>query len=114
MADVYERAHAFLFPSREDVFGLALVEAMAAGLACATSRAPGAVADLCADDENALVVHSHDPRAWAHTIERLVSDDGLCRRLGSRGAKTIDARWTLDHAVDAMAAGLRLGLLTRR
>ena len=57
--DVYGAADVFAFPSRSDVFGLALVEAMGSGLAVATTRAPGAVADLCVDGHNAMVLSGH-------------------------------------------------------
>ena len=51
-----EKSDVFLFPSRVDPFGLALVEAMAAELAAIVSPAPGAVADLAVSGHNCLVV----------------------------------------------------------
>ena len=41
------RADVFVFPTRFDIFGLSLVEAMGAGLACVVSRSAGGVDDLC-------------------------------------------------------------------
>ena len=105
----YRRADVFLFPTHADVFGLVLVEAMAAGLATAVSRAAGAAADLCVDGVNALVVPDHAPESWAAAVARLVGDHELRARLRRRAAATVAARWTLAHAVDAMVAGLRLG-----
>lgn len=109
----YRAADGFLFPTRADVFGLALVEAMGAGLPAVTSTDAGAVSDVAVHEHNCLVVEGHDPRDWARAIERLVRDDHLRRTVGERAARTIRSRWTVEHAVDGMLAGLRLGLSRR-
>jgi D-inositol-3-phosphate glycosyltransferase len=111
--ELYAHAHAFAFPSRADVFGLAPVEAMASGLATIVAGTPGVVADLCVDGYNALVVDSHDPADWAAAIERVVRDQELRARLAAEAARTIERRWTVEHAADALIAGLRLGVLSR-
>lgn len=109
----YRAADAFLFPTRADIFGLALVEGMGAGLASVTSTSAGAVSDLAVHEQNCLVVDGHAPEDWARAIERIVSDDELRASLGARAATTIRRRWTVEHAAEAMIAGLRLGLLRR-
>ena len=80
-------------------------------MAVATTRAPGAVADLCVDGHNAMVLSSHQPEEWATALTRLV-EDGAAPRESLRGegqTRGIARRWTIDHAADAMLAGLRLG-----
>lgn len=108
-----DRADVFLFPSREEVFGLALVEAMQAGCAVVSSPVPGVVGDLCVDRHNAYLVSDHDPKSWALAISRLVSEPLLRAELGERANETVGARWTMEHSVDAFIAGLRLGTLVR-
>jgi glycosyltransferase involved in cell wall biosynthesis len=110
----YSKADVFAFPSRSDVFGLALVEAMAFGLATLTSGSPGAVADLCVHEHNCLLTQSHEPSVWRERLAELTDDHDLGRTLGLRAHQTVARRWTLDHAADAMLAGLRLGILVRR
>lgn len=112
VAAALAEADAFLFPTRSDIFGLALVEAMGSQAAPIVSRAAGAVDDLAVDGHNALVVDGHDPATWARSIERIVDDAELRRALADRAHRTIAARWTVQHAADAMIAGLRLGVLT--
>jgi glycosyltransferase involved in cell wall biosynthesis len=112
--DCYRRADAFLFPSRSDVFGLVLVEAMGSGLATITASAPASVADLAVSERNCLVLDNHDPRAWAQAIRRLTEDTALRRRLTTAGRRTVLRRWTIEHSVDAWIAGLRLALLSAR
>jgi glycosyltransferase involved in cell wall biosynthesis len=108
----YEASHVFLFPSRVDVFGLALVEAMASGLATVVSQFPGAVADLGVSGHNCLVVRDRTPASWAGPLRRLVTDHELRLRLGDAARRTIERRWTMSHAVEATLAGLRLGALS--
>lgn len=112
----YREAEIFLFPTRFDVFGLVLVEAMGAGLATIASNTCGAIADLALTGENCVVIDGHDPTDWAAAIRALVYDPKLRMTLGREAQETIRRRWTLDHAADAMVAGLRLGVLadTRR
>jgi hypothetical protein len=107
-------ADALVFPTRADVFGLVLVEAMGAGVAPIVSRAAGAVDDLGVDGHNAIVVDGHEPATWAKAINQLASNPALAKELGVRARRTVESRWTIDHAVDAMTAGLRLGALTRK
>jgi len=106
-------ADALLFPTRADVFGLVLVEAMGSGVAPVVSRRAGAVDDLSVNGHNAIVVDNLDPRVWAAAIDQLATDRTLATELGANARRTIEARWTVDHAVDAMIAGLRLGALAR-
>ena len=109
----YEKADVFLFPSQFDVFGLVLVEAMAAGLSCIVSRAPGAVDDLCVADWNAVIVDRYDALSWAEAITHVIANPKRAQAMGTAAAETIRHRWTLNHAAEAMIAGFRLGQLTR-
>jgi glycosyltransferase involved in cell wall biosynthesis len=109
----HSKADIFLFPSRYDIFGLVLVEAMGAGTAVVVSRNAGAVSDLVVNGVNAVFVEDHDPRNWAAAIRRLARDPELRSTLGENARATIRRRWTIEHAADAMVAGLRLGLLKR-
>lgn len=113
VADARGHSDAFVFPSRTEVFGLALVEAMGSGLATVTAPAPGAVADLAVAGRNCQVARSHEPGEWAREVRSLVVDGEARARVGAAAAQTVRARWTIAHAVDATVAGLRLGLLAR-
>lgn len=111
--ECYARAHAFVFPSQYDLFGLVLVEAMAAGLPVITSAAPGAVTDLAVDGSNCIVVGDPTVDAWEAALRRLAEDRELRQRLGVRARLTVRRRWTIDHAAEAMLAGFRLGVLAQ-
>jgi glycosyltransferase involved in cell wall biosynthesis len=104
----YARADVFVFPSRTDVFGLVLVEAMGAGRPIVTSGAPGAVSDLLVHGSNGIVVEENTVKAWSEAIWTLAKDGRLRERLGNRASETIRSRWTIAHAADAMIASLHL------
>lgn len=112
--EAYGEADIFLFPSQFDVFGLVLVEAMAAGLTCIVSSAPGAVEDLCVQGWNAEIVDQPDPAVWAAAISKAIEETERSAALGAAAAMTVRQRWTMEHAADAMIAGFRLAQLTRR
>ena len=111
VGDLYEAADIFAFPSDFDVFGLVIVEAFAAGLAVVASDAPGAVSDLAVPGRNCLLADEHTPPAWAASLRLLVEDGALRRTLGEAARATVQRRWTMDHAADAMLAGLTLGAM---
>jgi glycosyltransferase involved in cell wall biosynthesis len=110
----YRRAEVFLFPSQYDIFGLVMVEAMAAGLAVISSDKPGAVSDIAASGVNCLLVRDPSPEAWAAAIRLLVNDAAFRRHLGEWASRTIHHRWTINHAAAAMMAGLTIGALAPR
>jgi D-inositol-3-phosphate glycosyltransferase len=101
----------FLFPTRADVFGLALVEAMASGLAPIVSSAAGAVADLAVAGWNCLIIEGHDPGQWASAITRVVEDGDLRLSLAEQARITIRRRWTIEHSADAIVAAFRLAMV---
>ncbi len=111
VGELYEAADVFAFPSDFDVFGLVIVEAFAAGLAVLASDAPGAVSDLAVPGRNCLLAEEHTPHAWAASLRLLVEDGALRRTLGEAARATVQRRWTMDHAADAMLAGLTLGAM---
>ena len=105
----FEHADGFVFPSRIDVFGLVLVEALGTGVATIVNRSAGAVADLAVDHHNCLVVDSDDLRDWATSLEQLVIDGtsgGVSRGPAHRQSRGAGRSST---PFDAFVAGLRLG-----
>ena len=87
-------ARAFAFPSRGEAFGIALLEAMAAGVP-SVAAAAGGIPEFVRDGENALLVPPDDASALARALARLSSDEALRRRLSVAGRRTASAlTWT--------------------
>ncbi len=89
----FRAADFFAFPSRYEAFGLALLEAMAAGLAAVASRAGGILE--VATEETALFVPVGDVDALAEALVCLATDPLRRSQLGAVGrtrAKAFDVR----------------------
>ena len=85
-------------PSFGEGFGLAALEAMAAGVPVVASDA-GPLPEVVSDGESGLVVAAGDDQAWAQAIFALASDRSLRLHLGN-GAR---ARACRDFSVEDMA-----------
>jgi len=83
---LYEKAHAFVFPSTFEGFGIPVLEAMAAGIpvACADIPALREVAGEGAE-EAALFFDPLDEDALAAALDRIATDTELRRRLAAAG-----------------------------
>jgi glycosyltransferase involved in cell wall biosynthesis len=95
----------FVLPGVEEPFGVAFVEAMAAGLPAIGSRGEGGPEDIAAAGEGMVLVAPDDPGALAAEIERLSSDPAELRRLGAAARETVAAHFTWERCgVDTVAA----------
>lgn len=72
--------HIKLFPTISEGFGVALVEAMACGLAPITAAAPGPL-EIVQDGKDAIVVPCRDSAALEQALERLIQDRAQLDRL---------------------------------
>lgn len=88
------RAHdVFLFPSLSEGFGLALVEAMAAGLPAITTFT-GLANDRLIHGKNCLLVPKAAPTATARAVVDLATDLELRRGIGASAAASVaDLTW---------------------
>ena len=78
----------FLMPSLQEGLGLALMEAMAQGLAVVGS-AVGGIKTLIQDGVNGLLVQPADPESIAQAIIKLLQNDQMRSNLGSQARKFI-------------------------
>jgi glycogen synthase len=93
LARILVDAHIFALPSRGEPFGIALLEAMAAGVPSVATRA-GGVIEFARDDDNAVLVEQDDAAGLARAISRLNADSVLRKRLAAAGRSTArDLSW---------------------
>lgn len=85
----YLAADLFCLPSLQEGFGIAYLEAMAAGLPVVATRA-AAVPEVVPDGEVGLLVPPRDPEALAAALARLLDDTDLRRRLGQAGRRRVE------------------------
>jgi len=91
----------FVFPSVKEGLGIALLEALASGKACVASRI-GGIVDIISDGETGLLVGVGDVEGIGGAILRLLDDDGLRKKIGSRGRVLVRERFTLDSMAAQM------------
>lgn len=82
----------FARPSRSEGFGLAFVEAMAAGVPV-VATAVGGIPDFIRDGENGLLCRPNDPSHVADAIGRLLRDDALRKRLVANARSLVQERY---------------------
>ncbi|HEV2523211.1 MAG TPA: glycosyltransferase family 4 protein [Candidatus Acidoferrales bacterium] len=85
LARHYEEADVFVFPSLGGGIGLAVYEAMAAGLPVITSDGDVVIRD----GVDGLVVPAHETERWAETLLRLKENADLRQRLGASAAERV-------------------------
>ncbi len=81
-------ADIFVFPSRQEGFPNALMEAMAAGLPLVASRI-GGVAELISDGGNGSLFQSGNSRDLAEKVVQLLDDPPLAREMGQQARQTV-------------------------
>jgi glycosyltransferase involved in cell wall biosynthesis len=95
----------FVMPGVEEPFGVAFVEAMAAGLPAIGTRGEGGPEDIAAAGEGMVLVAPDDPGALAAAIERLTADRSELARLGAAARATDAANFTWERCgVETVAA----------
>jgi len=88
MSDFYRRCDAFVFPTVDDGFGMALLEAMAHGLPSIATAHCGA-AELFTPGQDLLIVPVQDAAALTDAMEQIYTSSPLRDRLRSYAFQTL-------------------------
>jgi teichuronic acid biosynthesis glycosyltransferase TuaC len=95
----------FVMPGVEEPFGVAFVEAMAAGLPAIGSRGEGGPEDIAAAGPGMILVEPDDPAGLAAALARMTSDRAELARLGAAARETVAANFTWKRCgVETVAA----------
>ena len=92
----FAAADVFVLPTRQDPWGITLIEAMAAGVPVVTTAAAGSSAAVRAAGAG-LVLDDDSPSALAAAVASLVDDPGLRRELGLRGPAAAEPFGAAHH-----------------
>jgi glycosyltransferase involved in cell wall biosynthesis len=96
----------FVLPSLGECFGIASVEAMAAGLPVVATRVGGA-ADIVDHGRTGFLIAPSDSRALASDLTRLVRDSELRHRMGRAGRARAESEFDVVKNARALVACLR-------
>ena len=90
LRECYKTAGAFVLPTREDCFGLVLIEAMCAGLPIIVSRYSDGAAETVTEDVNGYIVDPYDTAQFTWAIDRTFTDEQTRKRLGMAGCEATE------------------------
>jgi mannosyltransferase len=103
----YRRLTIYAFTSRNEGFGLTLIEAMSVGAALVASRA--GAAELVVEDDvtghsvTGVLTPPGDVEALVAALEPLMRDPALCEAMGARARARVLAKFSLDAEAEAIA-----------
>jgi glycosyltransferase involved in cell wall biosynthesis len=103
---VYVAADLFVWPAVNEAYGMAILEAQAAGLAVVAGRC-GGVPDIVGDGETGCLVPVADAAACARAVARLLDNPGLSQAMSCRAASRVARRYDLAPASAALAGFLK-------
>jgi glycosyltransferase involved in cell wall biosynthesis len=99
VANRLRRVDLYVHATRADNHPLAVLEALASGIAVIASRVGGIPEQLT--EETGVLVEPGDPQSLAAAISGLLDDPDRRARMGSAAAADARARFSLDRQVDA-------------
>ena len=105
LAEWYLAADVFVLPTREDMWGLVINEAMANALPVVTTLSCNAGIELVADGENGYLVPAEDGTALTDRICRILADPALQSRMAKASLQRIQ-----PYTIEKMAQVHREGL----
>lgn len=89
LIEMYQSSDIFIFPSREEGWGLTPIEAMACGCAVVGTNV-GCMTEIGEDGANCLISKANDIDGLYNNIMRLIKNRELRKQLGEKGRKTAE------------------------
>lgn len=96
----YAASDAFILPTREDIWGLVINEALANALPTVSSNKCTAGNELVKDDYNGFVYECEDTSALADCINKLAGDEDMRERFAVNALKSIE-QYTLENIISS-------------
>jgi glycosyltransferase involved in cell wall biosynthesis len=98
IAGVLSLLEVFVLPSLVEGFGIAIVEAMAAGRPVVATTV-GGLPEIVLPGETGLLVPPGDPVALAAAVQELLNNPGRARAMGARGRERARAQFSIELTV---------------
>lgn len=93
--NVFQNADIFIYPTCNDVWGLAILEAMQAGLPVIATM-EGAIPEIVDDGITGFIVEKNNPGAIAEKIEYLINRQDVRMEMGKAGKRKFFEKYTLE------------------
>jgi len=98
MPAVYQACDAFLLPTRYEIFGMVLLEAMYYGLPVFTTYNGGS--STLMNERNGIVIDNLDVNEWSNKVIQILAKKNKCCEIGENAHKTISEGYTWDALAD--------------
>ena len=96
LRELYHNADVFILPTREDCFGLVILEAMCASLPVISSKYADGAFDLVQEGENGCIIDPEDTAAFAAKIDQIFADERWDRKAMSSRTHFLSRKWQRD------------------
>ncbi len=103
---LYAASDIFVWPAVNEAFGMAFIEAQAAGLAVVAGNA-GGVPAVVGDGESGILAAVGDAQAFASAVARLLDDGALRERMGRAAQKRVRTEHDLGPAARLIGETLK-------
>ncbi len=114
LSSLYRASDIFLFPTRFDVWGMVLNEAMSSGLPVISSDSAGGAVDLVEDGVTGFRFPSGDVTALAAKLTLLLDDGAMRDRMGREARTKIMNGFTPDRQAQEMLKAVSFALSDKR
>lgn len=88
----------FVFSSLREACPVAVLEAMACGLACVVTDIPG-IRDMHVHEKTGFITAASDPRAFSSALDLLAGSESLRRAMGKEASQRILEKFSLEREV---------------
>ncbi|MBU3200971.1 glycosyltransferase family 4 protein [Clostridium estertheticum] len=103
---LYAESDIFVLPTREDCFGLVILEAMCAGLPIICSKYADGVLDLICEGENGFIIEPYNNKQLANTIQNLLNNPEKIKAMGKSSYTKVD-NFTLENVLKGFDGALK-------
>lgn len=101
IASVYAALDVCVLASKEEAFGLVLLEAMALGVPIIATAA-GGVPEIIMDGVNGLLMPPGDVRALSEALVHLIRGEDLRKNIGANGRRIVQDKFNLHDHLEAL------------
>lgn len=105
LRELYKKSDVFVLPTREDCFGLVLLEAMCASLPVISSKYADGARDLIAEGENGYIVDPENTLEFAAAIDRIFSE-GKLKEMGEKSYRKA-LQFSFEHVAEGCIDALK-------
>jgi glycosyltransferase involved in cell wall biosynthesis len=102
----YAACDLYVWPAVREAYGLAMLEAAAAGLPVVAGR-EGGVPEVVQHDVTGILTPPRDPEAFARAVEALLADPDRRGKMAEAAGRYVAGQRSLDQAAEALNAALR-------